>query len=78
MMSTNDFIGELANIALVSPAELSLETPLDSLEMWDSMAQVATVAMVDESLGAQLPAGGLGACKTIGDIVNLVRDKLKD
>jgi acyl carrier protein len=78
VMSTSEFIGELANIALVPPAELSLETLLDSLEMWDSMAQVATIAMVDEALGARLPPGGLGACKTVGDIVNLVRDKLKD
>jgi acyl carrier protein len=77
-MNTNQFLDEFADVALAPREQVSLDTPLESLEMWDSMAQVSAIAMIDEKLGAQLPTGSLGACKTVGDIIKLVKDRLTD
>lgn len=74
-MTETQFLQRLADVLMADQA-ITRDTPLDSLSGWDSMGQVALVAMLDETLRYQLPPGTLQGCKRVGDIVVLVATKL--
>jgi acyl carrier protein len=46
------------------------------LERWDSLAVMAFIAMVDEEFGVSFPATKIAAATGVGDLLELVEDKL--
>lgn len=74
-MTETQFLQRLAEVLMADRA-IARDTPLESLSGWDSMGQVALVAMLDETLHHQLPPGTLQGCKRVGDIVALIGQKL--
>ncbi|WP_042165721.1 acyl carrier protein [Paenibacillus gorillae] len=78
-MTTIEFIANFEeNVVFVPVGTLTVESVLDELEDWDSMATVATIALVDESFGVQLNGTQLLACQTLNDLIELVKHKLED
>jgi acyl carrier protein len=50
---------------------MTSEARLDGLA-WDSMSELAFIAMADSKLGVRVAADALGQCTTVGDLVRLV------
>lgn len=76
-MTKTQFIEKLGAEIAVSPDELGDAAVLKSFATWDSMGQMAVVAMIDTELDLELPAGSLQNCSTVGDMVALVAGKLE-
>lgn len=60
----------LAEILEVGPEEVTRDLRLEDTS-WDSMAVVATIALIDEIYDEAVDADALGDCKTVGDIEDL-------
>jgi acyl carrier protein len=52
--------------------QVTSDTPLERLKLWDSMAVVMTVAAVENECDGKRVAGpAVWACKTVQDIIEL-------
>ncbi|BDC52867.1 hypothetical protein F183_A51820 [Bryobacterales bacterium F-183] len=70
-MTSNQILLDLGEL-LESEQPLDGSEELASLENWDSMAVIAFIAFADDKCGKSLVAKDINACKTVGDLVNLV------
>jgi acyl carrier protein len=55
----------------VPEGTLQESTPLEELEMWDSVSMMTFIALADEASGVKLSARQIRDCKTVGDLLNL-------
>lgn len=67
----NPFHEGLAEILELEPADISPATELDE-SLWDSLAVVSTIALIDEVYDLQINADSLAECRTVGDIEALI------
>lgn len=51
---------------------LTPQTRLDSLENWNSLAALSTIAMIATDYGVEVPGRVLKACESVGDIIDFV------
>ena len=65
-----DFRSGLAEILEVDAGEL--EDGFELGELWDSLAVVSTLALIDEVHDLSVSAEDLAECRTVGDINKLV------
>lgn len=42
--------------------------------LWDSLAIITTIALVDSKLGLSLQGESLAECLTVGDVLHLIRE----
>lgn len=75
-MTRNEFYAAIDEILEFSPGTLKGTEDLKSLSSWDSLAVMSFIAMLDGSLGATVPASRIASCATVGDLADLVSDKL--
>ena len=52
--------------------DLSLDTPLDELETWDSISVVSCLAEFDDQFGQIVDGQDLSDCKTPNEIMKLL------
>jgi len=76
-MTRDEFIAELAGILDVSPAALTPETKLESVEGWDSVNALTTMVMIDEKLGIAIRSEILSNASTVGDILKALDSALQ-
>lgn len=72
MSDVQKFLNELANVLEVEAGSLTMETVLEGTDKWDSLAVVATMAMLDEQFGVVVEARKLTAAKSAADVYALV------
>jgi acyl carrier protein len=72
-ISNDEFIARLAEALNEDPAEVTAETTLADLEGWDSVGQLATIALVDECFQKRLAVDELRAARTVAALIELVR-----
>jgi acyl carrier protein len=66
--------GFLAKLAGVFELDSSAVTPDFVVgERWDSMAVLATIALIDEQFDVTVPIDGLTGCTSVADLLTLVR-----
>lgn len=65
----SEFLKALGSTVLESKEEI---TPDTKLEIWDSLAVVSTIAVIDDVYGKFVDGKKLMACNTAGDILRLV------
>lgn len=53
----------------VEEGSLTAETPLDSVEEWDSIARLSLIAMLDDEFGKSISSKELKALRTVADIL---------
>jgi len=75
-MNRQEFIGELETLLEVDPGTLSEDMVLQEIEQWDSMAAIGFIAMADAKLSAVVKPQKLFECRSVGDLIELVGDKL--
>ena len=68
-MSRDEFLGHLSEI-MQTDRELSFDMALDSLEEWDSLSKITTLAFLDREFGISLLVSDIENFKTIEDIAN--------
>ena len=76
-MPSRDFLAEIEQIVEVPSGTLAMDSPLDSLDGWDSMAMLDFIAMADARLDATVSVALLSKCKTIADLAGLFPGKVE-
>jgi acyl carrier protein len=76
-MTSRDFLAEIEKIVEVPSGTLAMDSPLDSLDAWDSMVMLDFIAMADAHLGATVSVALLSKCKTIADLAGLFPGKVE-
>ena len=76
-MTTESFLRELEKAIDRAPGSISVSNTMDEVG-WDSMAEIAFVSLVDRKLGVQLDAKQVTACKTVADLIKLLRPGIID
>lgn len=56
-------------------ADINESTELETIEEWDSLAAVTTLALFFKNLGIKINASSLKDCKTVGDLLDLGNEK---
>ncbi len=67
----SEFYEGLAEILEVEPSKLTSDLALDE-GVWDSLAIVSTIALIDEVYDRTVSADALSECRTVGEIEKLV------
>jgi acyl carrier protein len=72
-MTDQEFLKGFAEVVAADERTLALDTPLASLEGWDSVAYLSTMVFVEESMGVTLTPDTLLDLKTASDILSSAR-----
>jgi acyl carrier protein len=66
------------HIAEIADTDASLVNPSAELESlgWSSLAVISFIAFADENFGVILDARKIATCKTVGDLMQLLDDKV--
>jgi acyl carrier protein len=75
IMEIKEFIKNFAEAIDADENNLSSETEFTELPIWDSMAVLTVIAMVDEYYGKILSGDEIDGAKTIQGLFNLVAAK---
>ena len=75
-MKSDEFYTALEEAIGAEKGSMRTGVPLADIPLWDSMAKVEVMAMVDEKLRIILSASDLQGCKTTDDLYQLVATKL--
>ena len=67
-MNKEEFISEMETILEITPGTLALETTLNDLDEWNSLAILGVIALADESAELALSPKNIRACASIGDL----------
>ncbi len=76
-MHVKEFMDKLQEALMDDHKNFNLETKLDEVESWDSVGRLAVAVMINTELGITLNVANLRNCTSVGDIVDLVREKLE-
>jgi len=71
-MNIKEFTAMLQEELEVEGVELSNETRFDSLEIWDSMAVLVLISLVDEKFQIQMKAEDFKSIPRLGDLVRTI------
>lgn len=66
------FNADLAEVMQVEPAAITADYALDGDGLWDSMAIVSALALIDEHFDKTVDSARLGECDTVGEIYRLI------
>ena len=75
-MNATEFLHEVENELGLPADTIKLEQNFRDARYWDSLAEIAFLAMVEEKLGATITPTQLKEQKTINELLDLVKDKL--
>lgn len=75
-MTKQELFTELEEVLELDEGSLKDEDILADIEMWDSLAVVTFIAVVDEHLEMTLEPEKISQAKTVSDLVALVQDRL--
>ncbi|MDR9770441.1 acyl carrier protein [Acetomicrobium sp.] len=76
-MHVKEFMVKLQDALMDDHKNFNLETKLDEVESWDSVGRLAVAVMINTELGITLNVTNLRNCTSVGDIVDLVKEKLE-
>ncbi|PLY16318.1 MAG: hypothetical protein C0631_04085 [Sedimenticola sp.] len=77
-MKKKDFLLLIEDVLEVDEGSLNGTEALEDLEMWDSLAVVTFIALVDEHLEMSISPEKISAAKSVSDLLALTGDKLND
>ncbi len=69
-ITVDGFLSDLADI-LQTDAELALNTELETLEEWDSLATMSLIAYFDKKFALRISFDEISKCKEVADIIAL-------
>ncbi|PUA34486.1 hypothetical protein C8Z91_35200 [Paenibacillus elgii] len=75
-MTIAEFTSQFEELLMLGKGQLTPDFVLKDSMNWDSMAIIETISLIDDHLDIEISTERLIGCKTFGDILNLLRDKL--
>lgn len=75
-ISRQEFVSRFAETLEADAANVREDTALSSLEGWDSMGHISTIALFDELFGVVVNVDKLRRCETVRDVMALASDQL--
>lgn len=72
-MNDAAFLNLLSEVLELAPGTLSGDTVLESIEGWSSLSVIGVMAAVDETYGVKLEPAAIVRCKTVDDLLAMVR-----
>lgn len=75
-MEKSAFLRSLDEMLELEPGTLTGSEVLATLEMWDSLAIISFIALVDEQYGIVVEGERLAQAKTVDDLIGLVTEKV--
>jgi acyl carrier protein len=72
-MNVQNFISNLEEIVMVEPGTITLDTVLEELEGWDSLAKVALTTDIEEEYNVKINQAMLNNVNNVNDLVNLIK-----
>jgi len=75
-MNRREFLLCLDEMLELDAGTLTGGEALEQLEMWDSLAVISFIALVDERLGIVVQGERLAQAKSVNDLIELVADRL--
>jgi len=72
-----DFLCKIDKLLAVDPGTVKGPEILADLPVWDSLAAIGFVALLDDELGITLPSGKMEQCKTVADLVALAGNQVQ-
>jgi acyl carrier protein len=75
-MKREELIIEIETALNADPNSLTALSKLNEIETYDSVGQLSVIALFDSLFDAVISAKDLASCKTVSDLLNLVKDKL--
>lgn len=72
-MNENQALEWIANLFEVPPSSISLETPRDDIDAWDSLGVLNLIASLDEDFEITIEDSDLEEMKHVKDIVNILK-----
>ena len=77
MTATNtEFVHRLAEALNEDQASVQETTVLADLEGWDSVGQLAVIALVDECFNQRINVDALRKCQRVGDLLELINARV--
>jgi len=75
-METQEFVQNFADqFDEIETSDFTVETNFRDNEEWSSLTSLSIIAMVDEVYGVKLTGDDIRSSKTIGDLLNKVKEK---
>jgi acyl carrier protein len=74
-MTKHDFLLDLDALLETAPGTLQGTEALDDL-LWDSLSVISFIALLVDRFDYNVPPKLLAQCKTVGDLLALVEDRL--
>jgi acyl carrier protein len=71
-----DVIIEIETALNAEPNSLTVLSKLNEIETYDSVGRLSVIALFDSLFDTVVSAKELVKCKTVSDLLNLVKDKL--
>lgn len=75
-MTKERFLSLLDELLELDPGTLKGNELLIDLPRWDSLALIGFIALLDEHFGLSVPATKINECKTVADLMALVKDRV--
>lgn len=75
-MDKTIFLEKLDEVMSMPKGSIKGDEALQSLVGWDSVALLSFIALLDDELKVRVTGNQVIQCKTIGDLVALVGDKI--
>jgi acyl carrier protein len=72
-MTDEEFLKGFAEVVAADEGSFGLQTPLSTLEGWDSVAYLSTMVFVEENMGVVLTPEVLIGVKTPAEILSAAR-----
>ena len=73
--NNSDFVHRLAEALNEDQGSVQESTVLADLEGWDSVGQLAVIALVDEYFNKRVNVDALRKCHRVGDLLTLVNGR---
>jgi acyl carrier protein len=75
-MKREEVIVEIETALNAEPNSLTALSRLNEIETYDSVGQLSVIALFDSLFDTVISAKDLAKCKTVSDLLALVKDKL--
>lgn len=75
-MKPEDVIVEIEEALNADPNSLTVLSKLNEIETYDSVGQLSVIALFDSLFDIVISAKDLIKCKTVSDLLTLVKDKI--
>lgn len=71
-MTEKEKLGLLEEMMELDEGLLTIDTKLENVEEWDSMAMLSLIVLMDEQFNKKLSGEQIKSFKTVGDIINFM------